>query len=50
MKDQEITTFSIAPDEEQEYRGSSGLKGMLENPYVLATALFASLGGVLFGV
>ncbi|CAO3586614.1 unnamed protein product [Absidia cylindrospora] len=32
-----------------EYRGSSGLKGMLENPYVLATALFASLGGVLFG-
>ncbi|KAI8086109.1 general substrate transporter [Halteromyces radiatus] len=32
-----------------DYRGSSGLKGMVENPYVLATALFASLGGVLFG-
>ncbi|SAM01745.1 hypothetical protein [Absidia glauca] len=32
-----------------DYHESSGLKGMVENPYVLATALFASLGGVLFG-
>ncbi|KAI8344179.1 general substrate transporter [Chlamydoabsidia padenii] len=32
-----------------DYHESSGLKGLLENPYVLATALFASLGGVLFG-
>ena len=29
--------------------GSSGIKGLTENYYVLATALFASLGGVLFG-
>ncbi|KAI8328962.1 general substrate transporter [Chlamydoabsidia padenii] len=33
----------------EEYQASSGLKGMVENPYVMATALFASLGGVLFG-
>ncbi|KAI9312673.1 general substrate transporter [Dichotomocladium elegans] len=28
---------------------SSGFKGILENPYAFAVALFASLGGVLFG-
>ncbi|CAO3626945.1 unnamed protein product [Cunninghamella echinulata] len=33
----------------KEYRGSTGIKGLTENYYVLATALFASLGGVLFG-
>lgn len=33
----------------KDYRGSSGIKGLTENYYVLATALFASLGGVLFG-
>ncbi|CAO3616982.1 unnamed protein product [Cunninghamella blakesleeana] len=31
------------------YGGASGIKGLTENYYVLATALFASLGGVLFG-
>ncbi|KAL0081492.1 general substrate transporter [Phycomyces blakesleeanus] len=27
----------------------SGIKGLIANPYVFATAIFASLGGVLFG-
>ncbi|KAI8384477.1 general substrate transporter [Radiomyces spectabilis] len=30
-------------------RGSSGIKGLVQNPYVFATAIFASIGGVLFG-
>ncbi|KAI7867718.1 general substrate transporter [Spinellus fusiger] len=30
-------------------RGSSGIKGLINNPYVFFTAVFASLGGVLFG-
>lgn len=29
--------------------GSSGLKGIIQNPFVFAVALFASIGGVLFG-
>ena len=33
----------------REGKGSTGLKGIIENPYVFAVALFASLGGVLFG-
>lgn len=33
----------------REGQGSTGLKGIIENPYVFAVALFASLGGVLFG-
>ena len=33
----------------QQRKGSSGIKGIIENPYVFAVALFASLGGVLFG-
>ncbi|CDS04048.1 hypothetical protein LRAMOSA07003 [Lichtheimia ramosa] len=33
----------------REGKGSTGLKGIMENPYVFAVALFASLGGVLFG-
>ncbi|KAI8137384.1 general substrate transporter [Fennellomyces sp. T-0311] len=33
----------------QQRKGASGIKGIIENPYVFAVALFASLGGVLFG-
>ncbi|KAJ2957366.1 hypothetical protein NQZ79_g6916 [Umbelopsis isabellina] len=33
----------------EEMEGSGGLKGLLANPFVFATAVFASLGGLLFG-
>jgi hypothetical protein len=33
----------------EEMEGSGGLKGLLANPFVFATAVFASLGGMLFG-
>jgi hypothetical protein len=33
----------------EEMEGAGGLKGLLANPFVFATAVFASLGGLLFG-
>jgi hypothetical protein len=30
-------------------QGSSGIKGIIKNPYVFSTAIFASIGGILFG-
>ncbi|CAM0134779.1 hypothetical protein VKS41_000667 [Umbelopsis sp. WA50703] len=33
----------------EEMEGSGGLKGLIANPFVFATAVFASLGGLLFG-
>nr|QMS54609.1 hexose transporter [Gongronella sp. w5] len=32
-----------------QHREASGLKGLLDNPYVLGTSAFAAIGGVLFG-
>lgn len=29
--------------------GSNGLAGLVKNPYVFCTAIFASIGGILFG-
>lgn len=40
-------------DEMDGYReprtASNGLSGFIKNPYVFCTAIFASIGGVLFG-
>jgi hypothetical protein len=33
----------------EEMEGAGGLKGLIANPFVFATAVFASLGGLLFG-
>ncbi|GAB5590991.1 hypothetical protein Unana1_05891 [Umbelopsis nana] len=33
----------------EEMEGVGGLKGLIANPFVFATAVFASLGGMLFG-
>jgi len=33
----------------EEMEGVGGLRGLLANPFVFATAVFASLGGLLFG-
>lgn len=33
----------------EDMEGAGGLKGLLANPFVFATAIFASLGGLLFG-
>ncbi|KAI9021675.1 general substrate transporter [Phycomyces nitens] len=44
--DTESFTTRVIPSRE---KGASGIKGLIANPYVLATAIFASLGGVLFG-
>lgn len=33
----------------EDMEGAGGLKGLLANPFVFATAVFASLGGLLFG-
>lgn len=29
--------------------GTNGLAGLVKNPYVFCTAIFASIGGILFG-
>lgn len=33
----------------QPVQTTNALKGLISNPYVFATALFASIGGVTFG-
>lgn len=33
----------------REPRSSNGLTGFVKNPYVFFTAIFASIGGILFG-
>lgn len=32
-----------------EPKSSNGLTGFVQNPYVFCTAIFASIGGILFG-
>lgn len=39
----------LAADRERYNAGKSGLSGFIKNPYVCLTAVFASIGGVLFG-
>ncbi|KAG1138598.1 hypothetical protein G6F37_010346 [Rhizopus arrhizus] len=39
----------LAADRERYNAGKSGLSGIIKNPYVCFTAVFASIGGVLFG-
>lgn len=44
----DINTFDPVSTLHQN-KGGAGIKGIIQNPYVFAVALFASLGGVLFG-
>lgn len=43
-----ITGAAVGGDEANSY-GPSGYKGLIKEPYILALACFASMGGVLFG-
>ncbi|RCH78290.1 hypothetical protein CU098_002821, partial [Rhizopus stolonifer] len=45
-------TYSSSSDSDgfmEKRQASSGLAGFIKNPYVCFTAIFASIGGVLFG-
>lgn len=44
-----ITEEGLAADRYKQNIGKSGIAGFIKNPYVCFTAIFASLGGVLFG-
>lgn len=44
-----ITEEGLAADRHKQNIGKSGIAGFIKNPYVCFTAIFASLGGVLFG-
>lgn len=42
-------TGHLAADRYKYNAGKSGLSGFIKNPYVCLTAVFASIGGILFG-
>lgn len=42
-------TGHLAADRYKYNAGKSGLAGFIKNPYVCLTAVFASIGGILFG-
>lgn len=44
-----LTEEGLAADRVKYNVGKSGLSGFIKNPYVCFTAVFASIGGVLFG-
>lgn len=48
-KEKKLTQRDDMADYQEPRKSSNGLAGFVKNPYVFFTAIFASIGGVLFG-
>ncbi|CAG8961353.1 hypothetical protein HYFRA_00013814, partial [Hymenoscyphus fraxineus] len=44
-----VAVANVGAGEDELASGPAGYKGLIEEPYILSLALFASIGGVLFG-